>query len=66
MQIKDYSLSNAYLTLVGNKCDMEKERAVTYEKESNLLSELDLNSSRIEPRTMSAYFGCLSFQLNLL
>ena len=38
-RIQEYSLSNAYLILVGNKCDMEKDRAVTYEKEKQLAEQ---------------------------
>ena len=41
-QIQEYSLSNAYLILVGNKCDMEKDRAVTYEKEKQLAEQTGL------------------------
>lgn len=33
---------NAYLILVGNKCDMEKDRAVTYEKEKQLAEQTGL------------------------
>ncbi|CAH3188901.1 unnamed protein product, partial [Porites evermanni] len=41
-QIQEYSLSNTYLILVGNKCDMEKDRAVTYEKEKRLTEQTGL------------------------
>ena len=40
--MKNYSWSNAQVILVGNKCDMEDERVVTYDRGKNLADSLGL------------------------
>lgn len=39
-QIKTYSWDNAQVVLVGNKCDMEDERVVSYERGKQLADQL--------------------------
>ncbi|XP_066919018.1 ras-related protein Rab-3A-like [Clytia hemisphaerica] len=39
-QVKTYSWDNTQVVLVGNKCDMEEERAVTYEQGRKLGDQL--------------------------
>ncbi|XP_036409762.1 ras-related protein Rab-3B-like [Megalops cyprinoides] len=39
-QVKTYSWDNAQIVLVGNKCDLEGERAVSAEKGSHLAEQL--------------------------
>ena len=41
-QVKTYSLSNAEVILVGNKCDLEEHRVVTYERGKKLADQLGL------------------------
>ncbi|KAL1228025.1 Ras-related protein [Trichinella pseudospiralis] len=41
-QIKTYSWDNAQVVLVGNKCDMEDERVVSYERGKQLADQLGL------------------------
>ncbi|KAH9388739.1 Ras- protein Rab-3 [Tyrophagus putrescentiae] len=41
-QIKTYSWDNAQVILVGNKCDMEEERVVSYERGKQLADQLGL------------------------
>jgi len=41
-QIKTYSWDNAQVILVGNKCDMEDERVVSYERGKQLADQLGL------------------------
>ena len=38
--MKTYSWDNTQVVLVGNKCDMEEERAVTYEQGRKLADQL--------------------------
>ena len=42
IQVKTYSLSNDKVILVGNRCDLEEHRAVTYERGKQLADELGL------------------------
>ena len=42
-QVKTYSWDNTQVVLVGNKCDMEEERVVTYEQGKNLADSLGFN-----------------------
>uniref|UniRef100_A0AC34GDS2 Uncharacterized protein n=1 Tax=Panagrolaimus sp. ES5 TaxID=591445 RepID=A0AC34GDS2_9BILA len=39
-QIKTYSWENAQVVLVGNKCDMDDERVVSYERGRQLSDQL--------------------------
>lgn len=39
-QIKTYSWDNAQVILVGNKCDMEDERVISYERGRQLAEQL--------------------------
>lgn len=39
-QIKTYSWDNAQVVLVGNKCDMEDERVVSYDRGRQLADQL--------------------------
>ncbi len=39
-QIKTYSWDNAQVILVGNKCDMEDERIISYERGKQLADQL--------------------------
>jgi len=39
-QVKTYSWDNTQVVLVGNKCDMEEERVVTYEQGKKLADQL--------------------------
>ncbi len=39
-QIKMYSWDNAQVVLVGNKCDLEQDRAVTEERGQRLADQL--------------------------
>ena len=41
-QIKTYSWDNAQVILVGNKCDMEDERVVSYDRGKQLADQLGL------------------------
>ncbi|KAG0729259.1 Ras-related protein Rab-3 [Chionoecetes opilio] len=41
-QIKTYSWDNAQVILVGNKCDMEDERVISFERGKQLADELGL------------------------
>jgi Ras-related protein Rab-3C len=41
-QIKTYSWENAQVVLVGNKCDMDEERVVSYERGRQLADQLGL------------------------
>ncbi|KAI6228661.1 Ras-related protein Rab-3 [Aphelenchoides fujianensis] len=41
-QIKTYSWENAQVVLVGNKCDMDEERVVSYERGRQLADQLSL------------------------
>ena len=41
-QIKTYSWDNAQVILVGNKCDMEDERVVSFERGKQLADQLGL------------------------
>ena len=41
-QIKTYSWDNAQVILVGNKCDMEDERVISYERGKQLADQLGL------------------------
>ncbi|XP_023331649.1 ras-related protein Rab-3 isoform X2 [Eurytemora carolleeae] len=41
-QIKTYSWDNAQVILVGNKCDMEDERVISYERGKHLADSLGL------------------------
>jgi len=41
-QIKTYSWENAQVVLVGNKCDMDDERVVSYERGRQLADQLGL------------------------
>lgn len=41
-QVKTYSWSNAQVILVGNKCDMEEDRVVTYDRGKQLADQLGL------------------------
>uniref|UniRef100_A0A915EBF6 Ras-related protein Rab-3 n=1 Tax=Ditylenchus dipsaci TaxID=166011 RepID=A0A915EBF6_9BILA len=41
-QIKTYSWENAQVVLVGNKCDMDDERVVSYERGRQLADQLSL------------------------
>lgn len=41
-QIKTYSWDNAQVILVGNKCDMEHERVISYERGKTLADELNI------------------------
>lgn len=43
-QIKMYSWDNAQVVLVGNKCDLEEERAVTQERGKRLADQLGKTS----------------------
>ena len=38
--MKTYSWDNTQVVLVGNKCDMEEERAITYEQGQKLADQL--------------------------
>ena len=42
IQVKTYSLSNDKVILVGNRCDLEEHRAVTYERGKQLADQLGL------------------------
>jgi len=42
-QVKTYSWDNTQVVLVGNKCDMEEERVVTYEQGKKLADSLGFN-----------------------
>ena len=42
-QVKTYSWENTQVVLVGNKCDMEEERVVTYEQGKKLADSLGYN-----------------------
>merc|ERR1719264_1257955 len=42
-QIKTYSWDNAQVILVGNKCDMEDERVISYERGKQLADSLGLD-----------------------
>ena len=44
-QIKMYSWDNAQVVLVGNKCDLEQDRAVTQERGQRLADQLGNISS---------------------
>lgn len=39
-QIKTYSWDNAQVILVGNKCDMEDERVISFERGKQLAEQL--------------------------
>lgn len=39
-QIKTYSWGNAQVILVGNKCDMEDERVISFERGKQLAEQL--------------------------
>lgn len=39
-QIKTYSWDNAQVILVGNKCDMEEERVISFERGKQLADQL--------------------------
>jgi len=39
-QIKTYSWDNAQVILVGNKCDMEDERVISFERGKQLADQL--------------------------
>ena len=41
-QIKTYSWDNAQVVLVGNKCDMEEERVISYERGRQLADQLGI------------------------
>lgn len=41
-QIKTYSWDNAQVVLVGNKCDMENERVISYERGRQLADQLGI------------------------
>lgn len=41
-QIKTYSWDNAQVVLVGNKCDMEDERVISYERGRQLADQLGI------------------------
>ena len=41
-QIKTYSWDNAQVILVGNKCDMEDERVISFERGKQLADSLGL------------------------
>ena len=41
-QIKTYSWDNAQVILVGNKCDMEDERVISFERGKHLADSLGL------------------------
>ena len=41
-QIKTYSWDNAQVILVGNKCDMEDERVISYERGKHLADSIGL------------------------
>ena len=41
-QIKTYSWDNAQVIMVGNKCDMEDERVVSYDRGKQLADQLGL------------------------
>ncbi len=41
-QIKTYSFDNAQVILVGNKCDMEDDRVVSFEKGKQLADSLGM------------------------
>ncbi|XP_026474004.1 ras-related protein Rab-3-like, partial [Ctenocephalides felis] len=41
-QIKTYSWDNAQVILVGNKCDMEDERVISYERGKQLAEQLNV------------------------
>lgn len=41
-QIKTYSWDNSQVVLVGNKCDMDDERVVSYERGRQLADQLGI------------------------
>lgn len=41
-QIKTYSWDNAQVVLVGNKCDMEEERVISFERGKQLADQLGI------------------------
>lgn len=41
-QVKTYSWANAQVILVGNKCDMESERVVSYDRARKLADQLGM------------------------
>lgn len=41
-QIKTYSWDNAQVILVGNKCDMEDERVISFERGKQLAEQLGI------------------------
>ena len=41
-QVKTYSWSNAQVILVGNKCNMEEDRVVSYERGKQFADQLGL------------------------
>jgi GTPase SAR1 family protein len=47
-----YSWDNAQVVLVGNKCDLEQDRAVTQERGKRLADQLGNFCNKI------LYFGC--------
>ena len=46
-QIKMYSWDNAQVVLVGNKCDLEQDRAVIQDRGKRLADQLGNSSSTI-------------------
>ena len=64
-QIKTYSWDNAQVVLVGNKCDMEDERVISFERGKQLADSLGLEffetsaKENINVRVSSSdtYFG---------
>lgn len=68
-QIKTYSWDNAQVILVGNKCDMEDERVISYERGKQLADQLGLEfyetSAKENINVKVSYFGRIAFVLTL-
>ena len=59
-----YSWDNAQVVLVGNKCDLEQDRAVTQERGQRLADQLGNVFERFSS-TLDVRFCCLFFRPTL-
>lgn len=67
-QIKTYSWDNAQVILVGNKCDMEDERVISFERGKQLADQLGVEffeTSAKENVNVKVGFFFLFFKSNI-
>jgi Ras-related protein Rab-3C len=65
-QIKTYSWDNAQVILVGNKCDMEDERVISYERGKQLAEQLGIEFFETSAKENVNVKVLIIFTLNFL